>query len=145
MPAPVSSPNSESPVSPPFSAAQSGPPGIRATENPGHPLASNAIAALATAGTGPAGVAALPLKQRCKVQVFPDFPKRAQEDDVEQGHVLVRLHLDARGQVSEVSILEARPAGYFEAAARKAALQWRCLPSEQANDTVRVPFEFSLK
>jgi TonB family protein len=63
---------------------------------------------------------------------------------VETGRVTVRLHLDSEGRVREVSLVEASPQGYFEAATRRAALQWRCLPPAEAGETLRVPFEFGI-
>jgi protein TonB len=114
------------------------------------PVAPSSTSTL-SAGQGAAtlsntvNIAGLPLKQRCMVQIKPDFPSRARKDDIEQGRVLARLNLDAQGRVSDVTILEASPGGYFEAASREAALQWRCLPSGQAGDSVRVPFVFAVE
>ena len=84
------------------------------------------------------------MAQRCPHQVKPVFPRAAREDDIEQGRVRARLHLDGEGRVRAVDILEAHPAGYFEAATREAALQWRCLPAGSGGDAVRVPFHFGL-
>lgn len=87
----------------------------------------------------------MPLPQRCPQQTKPVFPRAAQDDDISHARVLARLLLDANGRVRSVQILEASPAGYFETAVRNAALQWRCLPSGQAGDAVRVPFLFDLR
>ncbi|MBK9218190.1 MAG: TonB family protein [Uliginosibacterium sp.] len=84
------------------------------------------------------------LAQRCPTQVEPVFPRAAQEDDITQGRVIARLQLDASGAVAGVDVLSAEPAGYFEHAVRRAALQWHCQPTGRA-ETLRVPFYFRLK
>lgn len=76
------------------------------------------------------------------MQVKPAFPRRALEDGIEHGRVLLRLHLEPDGRVGAVSVLEASPAGYFEAASRQAALQFKCLPGTEAGATLVVPFLF---
>jgi len=91
-----------------------------------------------------AKIASLPLSQRCNVQVRPNYPKLAREDGIEQGKVVARLSLDAKGRVTAVTILEASPKGYFERETLSAARQWQCLPSGKDGDTVRVPFLFAL-
>lgn len=85
----------------------------------------------------------LPLAQRCPEQIKPGFPERAREDDIIEGRVSARLHLDAAGRVTEVEILSAEPPGYFEREVRRAALRWRCQGSGQA-DSLKVPFRFEL-
>ena len=90
-----------------------------------------------------AGSQDLPLAQRCPEQIKPGFPERAREDDIIEGRVSARLHLDAAGRVTEVEILSAEPPGYFEREVRRAALRWRCQGSGQA-DSLKVPFRFEL-
>ncbi|MDP5240322.1 TonB family protein [Uliginosibacterium sp. 31-16] len=115
---------------------------------PGTPAASTSPATL-PAGSGAAPLsgqvplADMPLRQRCPQQIKPIFPRRASDDDIDHGRVLLRLHLEADGRVRSVEIVEASPRGYFEAEASAAAMQWRCLPSGEAGDAVRVPFVFN--
>lgn len=152
-PAPLTTPKPEAPATAPptapVAAAGISPTPAGNTHDapaiPSHP--SNGGGEVTTPGVAAptaVAVADLPLRQRCSVQVKPDFPKLALEDGIEQGHVMARLALDAQGHVTGVTILEAQPGGYFEAATRRAALQWRCLPSGQNGDTVRVPFVFAV-
>ncbi|GAB2890565.1 hypothetical protein GCM10027046_19040 [Uliginosibacterium flavum] len=107
--------------------------------------ANQGAAPLSSQSASHANIASLPLKQRCGVQIKPVFPQRARNDDIEQGRVLARLYLEADGRVRSVQIIEATPRGYFETETRLAALQWRCLPSGQAGDSVRVSFVFGLE
>ncbi len=143
-PAPLATPASTAPARTVETPAQADGPERITTSPPDHGAGTETMADK-SAGHA-AGVASpqspLPLAQRCPQQVKPVFPKLAQEDGVENGRVLARLHLDADGRVREVSILEATPRGYFEASARAAALKWRCLPPAEAGETLRVPFVF---
>lgn len=90
-------------------------------------------------------IARLPPAQRCPVHPAPAFPQRARDDGIEHGYVLARLLLDAQGSVREVTILESRPRGYFEAETRRVTLQWHCLANSGGNEAVRVPFKFNLQ
>lgn len=143
-PAPATSTAALATQTPAPQAAPGGPP---EASMPGMPATSVSPAAL-PAGSGAAPLsgqtlmADMPLRQRCPQQVKPIFPRRASDDDIDHGRVLVRLHLEADGRVGSVQIVEASPRGYFEAAASAAAMQWRCLPGSEAGDSVRVPFVF---
>jgi protein TonB len=60
----------------------------------------------------------------------PPYPPLARRQGV-QGEVRARLTLDARGRVSEVVIVHARPPGYFEETVRSTLGEWRFQPSAQ--------------
>lgn len=61
------------------------------------------------------------------VLVQPDYPRRALLNGV-SGHVLVSLSVSAQGLVTDVRVLDATPSGWFESAARAAALKFRYKP-----------------
>ncbi|MDO6388300.1 energy transducer TonB [Uliginosibacterium sp. 31-12] len=134
---PVATPAAQRPVAGSDSAAVG-----TAALSEAEPTAPAHAASAATTREASAPVRSL--AQRCPHQVKPVFPPLALEDGVETGRVTVRLHLDSEGRVREVSLVEASPQGYFEAATRRAALQWRCLPPAEAGETLRVPFEFGI-
>lgn len=89
-----------------------------------------------------AGTPQRSLPQRCPQRVLPDFPYRALRAGITEGRVELRLHLDTAGAVTTADVLRAEPAGYFETAAREAALRWHCLPAAEAGASVVVPFVF---
>lgn len=103
-----------------------------------------AAGAVGAGASAPPRDAQAPLSIRCPTQIKPAFPKLALEDSINHGEVRARLHLDAEGHVANVEILEASPAGYFENAVRKSALQWRCQGNGQA-DSIVVPFSFQAR
>ncbi len=63
-------------------------------------------------------------------QSAPQYPSTAQAQGIE-GHVLLQIQVLADGRVGEVKVLEARPAGVFEASALKAVRAWRYKPGIQ--------------
>lgn len=101
-----------------------------------HPrhLAALALMALACLAD-PAHAAALgtPLKR-----VAPVYPPQAQRAGV-QGFVEVELTVDASGKVASVSVVDAKPARTFEAAATRAVKQWQFAPGG-GRGKVRVDF-----
>ncbi|TAK77250.1 MAG: TonB family protein [Aquabacterium sp.] len=60
----------------------------------------------------------------CPTQVAPVMPRRAEQDGI-GGTVRARITVRS-GKVVDVTILEAKPRGVFEAAVRTAMLQYRC-------------------
>lgn len=84
------------------------------------------------------------------VRVQPQYPRRAQERGV-SGYVIVELTVSGDGTVppESVIIIEADPKGYFERAARKAALKFKYKPKivngkPQPVTGVRYRFTFDL-
>jgi TonB family protein len=76
---------------------------------------------------------------------MPDYPKAFLKDKI-VGKALVRCEVDANGQVSEPSLVEASHPEFGEAA-MKVIRRWRFLPKvEQGfprSSKVQIPFEFS--
>lgn len=58
----------------------------------------------------------------------PAYPPRARQAGVE-GEVVMNLLITPEGRVADARVLEARPAGVFEEAARTAVLGWRFSPA----------------
>ena len=58
------------------------------------------------------------------VQTAPVYPYKARQRNLE-GYVRVKMLVRADGTVGEVSVLDAKPQGLFEAAALKAVPQWK--------------------
>jgi len=84
------------------------------------------------------------------VRVQPQYPRRAQERGV-SGYVIVELTVSGDGTVppESIIIIEADPKGYFERAARKAALKFKYKPKivngkPQPVTGVRYKFTFDL-
>ncbi len=70
------------------------------------------------------------------VQAAPVYPYKARQRNLE-GYVRVKMLVRADGTVGEVSVLDAKPKGLFDAAALKAVPQWRFQPG--VIDGVAVP------
>lgn len=51
---------------------------------------------------------------RALAAVTPAFPQRAQAESVDVGEVTVLLLIDETGEVTETSVVTAKPEGYFE-------------------------------
>jgi protein TonB len=66
----------------------------------------------------------------------PEYPPRARRGVT--GQVTVSLLIGARGEVVDVKVLEAEPAGVFEDAALTAVRQWRFQPATYKGEPVRV-------
>jgi len=76
---------------------------------------------------------------------LPGYPAAA---DTTEGAVKLRFRIDVDGRATDVTILEARPAGVFDAAALSAVSQWRYSPRtengtpvEQADNNVLLKFQ----
>ncbi|WCL54982.1 TonB family protein [Gimibacter soli] len=81
------------------------------------------------------------------VRVQPQYPRRAQERGVE-GYVIVELTVNEDGTVPEESIviIEAEPKGYFETAAKKAAVKFKYKPkvvNGKAQQVTGVKYRFT--
>lgn len=131
LPEPEQTPIPLAPPAPaPETASPAGPtlpekPGPEAMENPG-----------GSGGVRKAG------SYQCATKVAPVYPPKASKEGV-TGEVLARLRIGQDGQVQEVSILSAKPSGYFERAVKEAARQWVCEKSAEPY-LIDVPFGFTL-
>lgn len=76
--------------------------------------------------------------------VAPVYPPRAMVQGV-QGEVELQFHVDEAGRVHNIRVLNARPAGVFEAAARQALDQWRFPLAAAGSQAYSQRFYFSLK
>jgi protein TonB len=72
---------------------------------------------------------------RAVVRTPPPYPYRARQRRVE-GSVRVKLLVGADGSISDVSILEADPEGYFEDAVLRTVPGWRFSPGRIAGQAV---------
>jgi len=61
------------------------------------------------------------------VKVQPVYPRRAAERGIE-GYVLLEFTVTEAGTVEDPQVIEADPPGYFERAARQAALKFKYKP-----------------
>ncbi|MDZ4870553.1 MAG: TonB family protein [Alphaproteobacteria bacterium] len=77
-------------------------------------------------------------------QSLPAYPRSAQERGVE-GRVVMSITIMPDGTVRDVQVVEARPRGYFEAAAVRAVQTWRYRPSNMVRRNVIVHMDFELK
>ena len=88
------------------------------------PPADNLIAEAAPTLSTPAVVTtATPIKRET-----PEFPREAARASVESGLVRALLSIDASGSVTNVQIVEARPARVFDRAVRETLGRWRFNP-----------------
>lgn len=89
----------------------------------------------------PRPAAPVPLKAISREQ--PEFPKEAAADGLKTGAVTARLHVDARGKVTGVDIVNAEPPRVFDRAVRRALLQWQFEPpASGGNADVDVDIKF---
>lgn len=61
------------------------------------------------------------------IRVAPEYPERALESGIE-GWVLMEFTVTVEGKVRDPRVVDSRPSGIFERAAKKAVLQWRYVP-----------------
>ncbi len=71
------------------------------------------------------------------VQTAIPYPLRAKAQGVE-GYVLLSVLISPTGQVERVKVLEAQPAGIFEAAAENGVRTWKFEPAQYKGEAVRV-------
>jgi protein TonB len=74
---------------------------------------------------------------RPMVQTAIPYPLRAKAQGVE-GYVLLSVLISPTGQVERVKVLEAQPAGVFEAAAEAGVKTWKFEPAQYQGQAVRV-------
>lgn len=55
----------------------------------------------------------------------PEYPKQAIRDNITKGKVVARLQIDEQGNVTEVTIVSAEPAKYFDRAVIQALKTWK--------------------
>lgn len=58
-------------------------------------------------------------------RVQPEYPREAERKGIYSGRVVARLSIDEKGNVTEVKIVEANPARYFDRAVINALSQWK--------------------
>jgi protein TonB len=59
-----------------------------------------------------------------RTQVMPQLPQLAKALGIEKGHVVVVLHVDPRGTVERVELVEATPPQVYDQAMEQAFRQW---------------------
>lgn len=84
---------------------------------------------LAVAEPAPAPVNTGPEEAVPVSQVPPRYPRRAVMQGVE-GWVRLEFTINETGGVEDIRVVEAKPRGYFERAARRALLRWRFRPKQ---------------
>ena len=95
------------------------PPPVASKTAPGDNVVAKA--APTAAAPAPAAVsAATPLTREA-----PDFPREAIRSGVDAGAVRARLSIDAAGNVTNVQIVEARPARVFDRSVRETLGKWK--------------------
>jgi protein TonB len=75
-------------------------------------------------------------------QEQPKFPKNAVADGITSGMVTAQAQIEADGHISNVKILKASPAKYFDKAVIAAVSRWKYAPIAQPTNT---KLEFSFK
>ncbi len=97
--------------------------------------------------TGEFDAAKVDAPPRVLKKTEPVYPDRARSMGI-CGKVVVRFLVEPDGRVSKPSIVEARPAGYFEKSALDAVCQWRfrpgCLRGHAVSTWVTLPVQFRL-
>ena len=71
------------------------------------------------------------------LQTAIPYPVRAKAQGME-GYVLLSVLISPTGQVERVKVLEAQPAGVFEAAAEAGVKSWKFEPAQYQGQAVRV-------
>ena len=74
--------------------------------------------------------------------VAPEYPRGAERRNLE-GQVTVRYNVTPEGEVADVEVVEATPAGVFERAVLRALEQWRYAPSGETTEGVEQVFNFA--
>ena len=101
-----------------------------------------------TAGSGPLDATSVEIPPKLLSRVDPTYPMAARRRSIE-GTVVVRILVARDGQVEEVRIDTAAPAGIFDDAILQALPQWRFQPAEHHGQPVavwvRVPIQFRLR
>ncbi|AZU03248.1 TonB family protein [Glycocaulis alkaliphilus] len=86
---------------------------------------------------------ALAMNERETVTVVaPEYPRGAERRNLE-GAVSVRYNVTPEGQVADVEIVEATPAGVFDRAVLRALEQWQYAPADETTEGVEQVFNFA--
>jgi protein TonB len=85
-----------------------------------------------------------PIPEQPVSQALPNYPRTALERGVE-GRVVMSITIMPDGSVRDIVVLNARPQGYFEAAAVRSVQTWRYRPSNMVRRNVIVHMDFELK
>jgi protein TonB len=72
-----------------------------------------------------------------RVRIEPMYSRRALVDGKE-GYVTLSFDIDAQGSTTNISIVEAKPRGYFEVNAKKALRKWKYNPKKENGKGVAV-------
>ena len=75
---------------------------------------------------------------------FPEYPKAALKDNIAKGEVVARMNIDEQGNVTDVIIVSAVPARYFDRAVIAALKGWKFAPDGEKY-VAEVPIGFTLK
>ncbi|MCC5996985.1 MAG: energy transducer TonB [Oceanicaulis sp.] len=102
--------------------------------------AMTAVLALA-AGLGTAPAMAASADRELDSFEAPEFPRAAQRRNLE-GHVTVRYSVTEDGEVADVEVVEATPAGVFERSVMRALEAWRYAAGERTENMER-RFDFA--
>jgi TonB family protein len=111
------------PAPAPVTTASAPPPAPSAATIPASKTApgDNVVAKAApSSAPTPAMTAATPISREA-----PDFPREAIRTGVDAGAVRARLSIDAAGNVTNVQIVEARPARVFDRSVRETLARWK--------------------
>jgi protein TonB len=84
-----------------------------------------------------------------KVQITPAYPRDAATKGIE-GYVTLQFDVTAVGTTENISVVEAKPRGVFEKAAKRALKKWRYKPKMDGGKAVAQPnqkmtLEFNLE
>ena len=75
--------------------------------------------------------------------VAPDYPKGAERRKIE-GYVLIQFDINPDGSTSNPSVIEAEPAGVFDAAAIQAVAKWKFEASSAGAAETKKKLSFKL-
>ena len=84
-----------------------------------------------------------PIPETPVSQTLPNYPRIAQERDVE-GRVVLSITIMPDGSVRDVQVVSAQPRGYFEDAAIRSVRTWRYAPTNITRTRVIVHMDFQL-
>jgi protein TonB len=70
-------------------------------------------------------------------RIAPEYPARARQRGI-QGHVLLKLRVNERGEVAGIRVVEARPIGVFEDVAIAAVEKWVFEPARYQGNPVSI-------
>ncbi|MFN3835616.1 MAG: energy transducer TonB [Glycocaulis sp.] len=97
----------------------------------------------AVMASGFAAAPALAMNERETVRVVaPEYPRGAERRNLE-GQVTVRYNVTPEGEVADVEVVDATPAGVFERAVLRALEQWRYAPAGETTEGVEQHFNFA--